>query len=123
MRASILAFAAAITAFGAAQAQALYPDPNAYTPAQQAFEMAQRDNLYRQQEAQAAQARADTEQRLTDLAAQRQATGAALDNGALAAGAQIDAQLGADSARNDQLMAPAMARSKARVLAVKPVTR
>jgi hypothetical protein len=87
------------------------------------FEMAQRDSLYRQQEFQAAQARADTESRLTGLAQQRQAASDALTSTSIQAGAQIEAQIGADSARIDQLMDAALARSNARILAVKPVTQ
>lgn len=122
MRAPMLAMVLVCAAAGAA-AQTPYDDPSRYSPAQQAFEIAQRDSLYRQQEAQAAQARADAEARLNDLEAQRRAASDALDTPYIQSGAQIDAQLGADAARIDRLMEAAMARSNARVLAVKPVTR
>jgi hypothetical protein len=123
MRALILAASLAFCAAGAACAQGLYDDSARLLAQQQMFEMAQRDSLYRQQEFQAAQARADTESRLDDLAQQRQAASAALATPSIQTGAQIEAQIGADSARIDQLMEAALARSNARILAVKPVTQ
>lgn len=121
MRALTAALILALGA-GAASAQApYYDDGGRYLAQQQMFEIAQRDSLYRQQEYQAAQARADTEVRLDALAQQRQATNAALSSTAMQTGAKIDAQLGADANRIDQLMDAALARSNARIVAIKPV--
>ena len=123
MRALILAAIFGLSAAGAANAQVIYDDSARLLAQQQMFEMAQRDSLYRQQEYQAAQARADTESRLNGLADQRQAASDALAGASTQTGAQIGAQIGADSARIDQLMDAALARSNARILAVKPVTQ
>lgn len=123
MRALILAASLALCAAGAAIAQGLYDDSARLLAQQQMFEMAQRDSLYRQQEFQAIQARADTESRLNGLAQQRQAASDALESTSMQTGAQIDAQIGSDSARIDQLMDAALARGNARILAVKPVTK
>ncbi len=123
MRALTLASILALGVAGAATAQGLYDDQGRFLAQQQMFEMAQRDSLYRQQEFQAAQARADTESRLNTLAQQRQAASDALASTSMQSGAQIEAQIGADSARIDQLMDAALARSNARILAVKPVTQ
>ena len=123
MRALILAAIFGLSAAGAANAQVIYDDSARLLAQQQMFEMAQRDSLYRQQEYQAAQARADTETRLNGLAVQRQAASDALISASTQTGAQIGAQIGADSARIDQLMDAALARSNARILAVKPVTQ
>ncbi len=123
MRALTLATIIAIGAADAASAQGLYEDPGRYLALQQSAEMAQRDAAFRQQEYQAAQARADTETRLSGLAQQRQTANAALYTQSMRSGAQIDAQLGVDSNRLDQLTDAALARSNARVLAVQPVLR
>ncbi len=123
MRALTLAAILALGAAGAGHAQGLYDDSSRLLAQQQQFEMAQRDSLYRQQEYQAAQARTDTELRLNGLAQQQQAASDALANTSLQSGAQIDAQIGADSLRIDQLMDAALARSNARILAVKPVSK
>lgn len=123
MRAVILAASLALCASGAASAQGLYDDSARLLAQQQMFEMAQRDSLYRQQEFQAAQARADAESRLSGLAQQRQASSDALTSTSMQTGAQIEAQIGADSARIDQLMDAALARGNARILAVKPVSQ
>lgn len=119
----MLASALAFGAVGAAGAQGLYDDSARLLAQQQMFEMAQRDSLYRQQEYQAAQARADTEIRLNGLAQQRQTASDALAATSLQNGAQIEAQIGADSLRMEQLMDAALARGNARILAVKPVTQ
>ena len=97
MRALFLASILAVGASGAATAQPFYADASRSLAQQQMFEMAQRDSLYRQQEFQAAQARVDTEMRLDSLAQQRQAASAALASTSLQNGAQIEAQIGADS--------------------------
>jgi hypothetical protein len=123
MRALISAAILALCAAGAASAQGLYDDSARLLAQQQMFEMVQRDSLYRQQEFQAAQARTDTELRLNGLAQQRQAASDALASTSMQSGAQIEARIGADSARIDQLMDAALARSNARILAVKPVTQ
>ena len=123
MRALLLAFILASSAAGAATAQGLYDDQSRLLAQQQIFEMAQRDNQYRQLDFQAAQARIDTELRLNGLAQQQQATNDALAGASIEAGAQIGAQIGADGERIDQLMEAALARGNARILAVKPVTR
>lgn len=123
MRALTAASIMALSVAGAATAQGLYDDPGRFLAQQQQFEIAQRDSLYRQQEFQAAQARADTELRLNGLVQQQQAASDALFSTSMQTGAQIDAQIGADSTRIDQLMDAALARGNARILAVKPVTR
>jgi uncharacterized membrane protein YccC len=123
MRALTVASILALSAAGAAHAQGLYDDQSRFLAQQQMFEMAQRDNLYRQQEFQAAQARTDTELRLNGLAQQQQATSDALASSSIQTGAQIEAQIGADSQRIDQLMDAALARGNARILAIKPVSQ
>lgn len=123
MRTLLLAFILASSAAGAATAQGLYDDQSRLLAQQQMFELAQRDNQYRQLDFQAAQARIDTELRLNGLAQQQQATNDALAGASIEAGAQIGAQIGADGERIDQLMEAALARGNARILAVKPVTR
>lgn len=122
MRALTLASILALSAAGAASAQGLYDDPGRYLATQQMIEMAQRDAQFRQQEYQAAQARADTEIRLDDLIQQRQAASDALYNNSLQSAAAIDAQIGADSERIEELMDAALARGNARILAVTPVS-
>jgi uncharacterized membrane protein YccC len=123
MRVLTLASIMVLCAAGGTSAQGLYDDSARLLAQQQMFEMAQRDSLFRQQELQAAQARADTEMRLSGLAQQRAASAAALYTPSIQTGARIDAQLGADTARIEQLTDAALARSNARVLAVKPVTQ
>jgi hypothetical protein len=122
MRPLILAAMLALGA-GAASAQAVYDDAGRALAQQQMFDMAQRDSLYRQQEFQAAQARAETEMRLNGLAQQRQQGGDALYTPSMQSGAKLDAQLGADIQRMDALTDAALARSNARILAVKPVSK
>jgi hypothetical protein len=122
MRPLILAAMLALGA-GAASAQAVYDDAGRAFAQQQMFDMAQRDSLYRQQEFQAAQARAETEMRLNGLAQQRQQGGDALYTPSMQIGAKLDAQLGADIQRMDALTDAALARSNARILAVKPVSK
>lgn len=123
MRALTVASILVLSAAGAAHAQGLYDDQGRFLAQQQMFEMAQRENLYRQQEFQAAQARTDTELRLNGLAQQQQLTNDALASTSIQTGAQIEAQIGADSVRIDQLMDAALARGNARILAVKPVSQ
>lgn len=123
MRAVMMAFILASSAAGAAAAQGLYDDWSRLLAQQQMFELAQRENQERQLGFPAAQPRTDTEPRLNDLAEQQQATNDALATTSIEAGARIEAQIGADGERIDQLMEAALARGNARILAVKPVTR
>jgi hypothetical protein len=123
MRAVMMAFILASSAAGAATAQGLYDDQSRLLAQQHMFQMAERDDHYRQSEFPAAQARTDSELRLNSLAEQQQTANDALADASIEAGAQIEAQIGADGERIDQLMEAALARGNARILAVKPVTR
>jgi hypothetical protein len=122
---ALIANALAVAVAGGASAQTPYDDPGRYNALQMQFDMAQRDALANQLAANAAQARFDTESRLNALAIQRGAMGGyadtnVIDHGAIVQGAQIDAQLSADSARIAELTDAALARSNARIVAIKP---
>jgi hypothetical protein len=117
------AFLATVMVFGAvcaAAAQSPHDDPRRMSPAQQPFEIAQRGALGPQPQAESTPG--------GGVAAESSdpkegPSGGAIDALSIDSGARIDAQLNADAERIDQLMEAAMARSNARVLAVKPVTR
>ena len=123
MRPLILA-ALMFAAAGAAQAQ-LYPpnpydDPGRYNALQMQVEAAQRDALAAQQQAFAAQSRYETEVRMNDLATQRILGQQAIHQQPIAQGEKITHQLTADAERLAELTDRALARSNARVVAVKP---
>jgi uncharacterized membrane protein len=119
----------------AAQAQGLYGDPGRLNALQMQVDQAQRDALSSQQAADAAQMRFQTEQRIASLNAERTARSAAvtpplspmLDDGLLQSAMEraraLDVQVGADSDRLSQLTDQALARSNARIVAVKPALR
>lgn len=115
-RAPLLAMAMVFGAACAAAAQSPHDDP---APAGQSFEIAQRGSL-----GHAPQTQATPEGAVVEATDPKEApSGGAIDTPSIESGARIDAQLSADAERIDQLMEAALARSNARVLAVKPVTR
>lgn len=123
MRAVLLAAIMGLGAACAAAAQPFHADPNRPSSAQQDYRMAQRDGVRPQLDGQTAQDRDGDEPRLDDPGGQWRAAGDAINIPSIQSGARIDAHLSADAERIDQLMEAAMARSNARVLAVRPVTR
>ena len=122
MRALILT-ALLMSAASAAQAQTYFEDPGRYNTLAMQVELAQRDSLAAQQAAFAALTRADTEVRLQGLANQRVAAADALRGNPIVAGSQVGAQMNADGQRLEKLTDDALARSNARVLAIRPAVR
>jgi hypothetical protein len=101
-------------------AQTVYDDPGRYNVFMLQAEMAQREALAAQQAADAAQARLETETRLNALSLQRTTGQSAIRQSSVTQGADIGAQMNADSARLSALTDAALARSNARVMAVRP---
>lgn len=89
----------------------------------QQAEMARQNALAAQREANAAQARAETETRLLQLDAQRNARPGLAPPMSARSRAALDARMQADAARLDALTDRLLADSNARIRAIKPASR